>query len=143
MEWHGIKVDCDFLNKAAAKLQEQISVLEKEIQQMAGYDLNLNSSQQLAELLFQKMNLPLSKKTRKTKAQSTDIDVLNELKGFPIVEKIIAYRTYKKLLSTYVLGLLATGTSTIASILPSTRRSRPPAAFRHPIPTCRTSRSEK
>jgi DNA polymerase-1 len=106
MEWHGIKVDREFLKGAAARLKEQIAASEKEIQQMAGYDLNLNSSQQLAELLFQKMNLPLSKKTRKTKAQSTDIDVLNELKGFPIVEKIIAYRTYKKLLSTYVQGLL-------------------------------------
>jgi DNA polymerase-1 len=106
MEWQGIKVDCDFLKKAAERLKEQISAIEKEIQQMAGYDFNLNSSQQLAELLFEKMNLPLSKKTRKTKAQSTDIDVLNELKGFPIVEKIIAYRTYKKLLSTYVQGLL-------------------------------------
>jgi DNA polymerase-1 len=106
MEWQGIQVDCDFLKKAAARLKEQISASEKEIQQMAGYDFNLNSSQQLAELLFQKMNLPLSKKTRKTKAQSTDIAVLNELKGFPIVEKIIAYRTCKKLLSTYVQGLL-------------------------------------
>ena len=106
MEWQGIKVDCDFLKKASVRLKEQISAIEKEIQQMAGYDFNLNSSQQLAELLFEKMNLPLSKKTRKTKAQSTDIDVLNELKGFPIVEKIIAYRTYKKLLSTYVQGLL-------------------------------------
>ena len=106
MEWHGIKVDCNFLKEAALQLQEQIAVNEKEIQKLAGYEFNLNSSQQLAELLFQKMNLPLSKKTRKTKAQSTDIDVLNELKGFPIVEKIIAYRTYKKLLSTYVQGLL-------------------------------------
>jgi DNA polymerase-1 len=106
MEWQGIKVDCDFLKGAAARLKEQISAIEQEIQHMAGYDLNLNSSQQLAELLFQKMNLPLSKKTRKTKAQSTDSEVLNELKGFPIVEKIIAYRTYKKLLSTYVQGLL-------------------------------------
>jgi DNA polymerase-1 len=106
MEWNGIKVDCDFLKKAAVQLQGQISASEKEIQKMAGYDFNLNSSQQLAELLFEKMNLPLSKKTRKTKAQSTDIDVLNELKGFPIVERIIAYRTYKKLLSTYVQGLL-------------------------------------
>ncbi len=106
MEWQGIQVDCDFLKDAAARLQAQISASEREILHMAGYDFNLNSSQQLAELLFQKMNLPLSKKTRKTKAQSTDIDVLNELKGFPIVEKIIAYRTYKKLLSTYVQGLL-------------------------------------
>ncbi len=106
MEWHGIKVDRDFLKESAARLKEQIAASEKEIQQLAGYDLNLNSSQQLAELLFEKMNLPLSKKTRKTKVQSTDIEVLNELKAFPIVEKIIAYRTYKKLLSTYVLGLL-------------------------------------
>jgi DNA polymerase-1 len=106
MEWHGIRVDRDFLKKASAKLKEQIAACEKEIQHMAGYELNLNSSQQLAELLFQKMNLPLSKKTRKTKAQSTDSEVLNELKGFPIVEKIIAYRIYKKLLSTYVQGLL-------------------------------------
>ncbi|MCX6557602.1 MAG: DNA polymerase I [Candidatus Aminicenantes bacterium] len=106
MEWQGIQVDRDFLKKASAKLKEQIAASEKEIQHMAGYELNLNSSQQLAELLFQKMNLPLSKKTRKTKAQSTDSEVLNELKGFPIVEKIIAYRTYKKLLSTYVEGLL-------------------------------------
>jgi DNA polymerase-1 len=106
MEWQGIKIDRGFLKKAAAQLKAQIAASEREIQQMAGYDLNLNSSQQLAELLFEKMNLPLSKKTRKTKAQSTDIDVLTELKDHPIVEKIIAYRTYKKLLSTYVLGLL-------------------------------------
>jgi DNA polymerase-1 len=108
MEWHGIEVDSAFLEDAATRLREQIAASENEIQQMAGYDLNLNSSQQLAELLFEKLNLPLGKKTRKTKALSTDSDVLNELKGFPIVEKIIAYRTYKKLLSTYVQGLLDT-----------------------------------
>ncbi len=106
MEWHGIGIDRAFLKKAAARLQEQIAVTEREVQELAGYEFNLNSSQQLAELLFEKMNLPLSKKTRKTRAQSTDIDVLNELKGFPIVEKLIAYRTYKKLHSTYVQGLL-------------------------------------
>jgi len=106
MEWHGIGIDRAFLKKAAVRLQERITATEKEVQELAGYEFNLNSSQQLAELLFEKMNLPLSKKTRKTKAQSTDIDVLNELNGFPIVEKIIAYRTYKKLHSTYVQGLL-------------------------------------
>jgi DNA polymerase-1 len=108
MEWHGIGVDRAFLQKAAGRLSQQITANEKEIKEMAGYEFNLNSSQQLAELLFEKMNLPLSKKTRKTKAQSTDFEVLNELKGFPIVEKIIAYRTCKKLHSTYVQGLLDT-----------------------------------
>ncbi len=106
MEWHGILVDRAFLQQADKRLREQVAATEKEVQEMAGYALNLNSPQQLAELLFDKMNLPLSKKTRKTRAQSTDIEVLNELKGFPIVERLIAYRTFKKLHSTYVLGLL-------------------------------------
>ncbi len=106
MEWHGIGVDRAFLQAADARLSGQIVVAEKEARELAGYDFNLNSPQQLAELLFDKMGLPQSKKTRKTGAQSTDIEVLNELKGFPIVERIIAHRTYKKLHATYVQGLL-------------------------------------
>ena len=106
MEWQGIGVDRAFLQEADVRLRERIAATEKEVRELAGYDFNLNSPQQLAELLFDKMNLPLSKKTRKTKAQSTDIEVLNELKGFPVVEKIIAHRSYKKLHSTYVLALL-------------------------------------
>ncbi len=106
MEWHGIGVDRAFLQAADVRLHGQIVVAEKEARELAGYDFNLNSPQQLAELLFDKMGLPQSKKTRKTGAQSTDIEVLNELKGFPVVEKIIAHRTYKKLHSTYVQGLL-------------------------------------
>ena len=106
MEWHGILVDRAFLQEADVRLGAQIVAAEKEVRALAGYDFNLNSPQQLAELLFDKMNLPLSKKTRKTGAQSTDIEVLNELKGYPVVEKIIAHRTYKKLHSTYVQGLL-------------------------------------
>jgi len=106
MEWHGIGVDRAFLQDADVRLRERIAASEREVQALAGYEFNLNSSQQLAELLFEKMSLPLSKRTRKTKAQSTDIEVLNELKGYPVVEKIIAYRSYKKLHSTYVQGLL-------------------------------------
>ncbi len=106
MEWHGIRVDRAFLQDADQRLRAQIAGAEKEARELAGYDFNLNSPQQLAELLFEKMNLPLSKKTRKTRAQSTDIEVLNELKGYPVVEKIIAHRTFKKLHSTYVQGLL-------------------------------------
>ena len=106
MEWHGIRVDRAFLQEADVRLRGQIVVAEREARELAGYDFNLNSPQQLAELLFEKMNLPLSKKTRKTKAQSTDIEVLNELKGYPVVEKLIDYRTFKKLHSTYVQGLL-------------------------------------
>ncbi|NIM11010.1 MAG: DNA polymerase I [Candidatus Aminicenantes bacterium] len=106
MEYAGVRVDVDFLKRAAKTMEEKIDSIEQEIYQMAGYRLNLNSSQQLGELLFEKMNLPVKKKTRKTKSYSTDIEVLNELKEFPIVAKIIDYRTYKKLLSTYLIGLL-------------------------------------
>ena len=106
MEWHGIGVDRAFLQAADVRLRAQIVAAEKEARELAGYEFNLNSPQQLAELLFDKMGLPQSKKTRKTGAQSTDIEVLNELKAFPVVERIIAHRTYKKLHSTYVQGLL-------------------------------------
>jgi DNA polymerase-1 len=105
MEFAGVKIDMDFLKRASLKLESRIEETEKEIYGLAGYQLNLNSSQQLGELLFEKMNLPVSKKTRKTKSYSTDIEVLTELKGFPVVEKIIDYRTYKKMLSTYLTGL--------------------------------------
>ena len=106
MEFVGVKIDVDFLKRASKTMEEKISLLEQEIYEMAGMQFNLNSSQQLGELLFDKMNLPVQKRTRKTKSYSTDVEVLNELKDFPIVSRIIDYRTYKKLLSTYLVGLL-------------------------------------
>jgi DNA polymerase-1 len=106
MEFAGVRVDVDFLKGAAKNLEKKIDLLEQEIYKMAGYQLNLNSSQQLGELLFEKMNLPVKKRTRKTKSYSTDNEVLNELKDFPIVARLIDYRIYKKLLSTYLIGLM-------------------------------------
>jgi DNA polymerase-1 len=108
MEYEGVRVDMEFLKKAARQFENQIKAIEREIFSLAGYTFNLNSSQQLGELLFEKMNLPIKKRTRKTKTYSTDSEVLNELKSFPIVAKIIDYRTYKKLLSTYLEGLMET-----------------------------------
>lgn len=107
MEWQGVRVDRAFLKEADGRLRRETAAAEKEVRRLAGYDVNLNSPSQLAELLFDKMGLPQSKRTRKTKAQSTDIEVLGELKGFPVVERIIAHRTLKKLHATYVQGLLA------------------------------------
>jgi len=106
MEWLGVRVDRAFLQEADRLLRAGIDVAEREVRSLAGYDVNLNSPQQLAELLFDKMGLPQSKKTRKTRAHSTAIEVLNELKGYPVVERIIAHRPLKKLHATYVLGLL-------------------------------------
>lgn len=106
MEYTGVKVDIVFLEKAAQSMRDRIAAIEKEIYGMAGYEFNLNSSQQLGELLFEKMNLPVKKRTRKTKSYSTDNEVLSELKGYPVVARLIEYRTYKKLLSTYLEGLM-------------------------------------
>jgi DNA polymerase I len=106
MEMEGVRIDVDYLKEASKNLEQLISGLEKEIYEMAGYRLNLNSSQQLGELLFDKMGLPVKKRTRKTKSYSTDNEVLSELKEYPIVARLIEYRAYKKLHSTYLVGLM-------------------------------------
>jgi DNA polymerase-1 len=106
MEFAGVKVNIDFLKSAHKQMADKLAGIETEVFQAAGYEFNLNSSQQLGELLFEKMNLPIKKRTRKTKSYSTDIEVLKELRGYPVVEKIINYRTYKKLSSTYLEGLI-------------------------------------
>lgn len=111
MEYLGVKVDLDFLKDAAEAFKKTIFEIEEDIYSTAGFRFNINSSQQLGELLFEKMNLPVKKRTRKTKSYSTDIEVLNELKSYPVVEKVINYRSYKKLLSTYLLGLIETADS--------------------------------
>ena len=106
MEYIGVKINVEYLNESISIMKKNLEELTNKIYSIAGYEFNINSSQQLGELLFEKMNLPITKRTRKTRAYSTDIEVLNELKNHEIVEKIIDYRTYKKLLSTYLIGLL-------------------------------------
>ncbi|MCP5048799.1 MAG: DNA polymerase I [bacterium] len=106
MEYVGVKVDVDFLRRSAKSMEEKIAAVQQEIYDAAGYTFNLNSSRQLGELLFEKMGLPVKKRTRKTKSYSTDNEVLSELKEHPVVANLIAYRTYKKLLSTYLVGLM-------------------------------------
>jgi DNA polymerase-1 len=106
MEYIGFKVDANYLRNAVKTFTAGLQQSETYIFQLAGQTFNINSSTQLGELLFEKMNLPMKKRTQKTKSYSTDSDVLNELRQFPIVEEIIKYRTYKKILSTYLLGLL-------------------------------------
>ncbi len=105
MESLGIRVDKTFLELSRRALTRRIDSLTLEICSLAGFSFNINSSQQLGELLFEKMNLPSGKKTRKTGAYSTDTEVLAELAGVPIVDRIIEYRALKKLLSTYVVAL--------------------------------------
>lgn len=106
MEYRGVRIDRDFLYRAAAEMEKRIDALAEEVFSLAKTRINLNSSQQLGELLFEKMNLPVVKRTRKTRSYSTDNDVLSELRGYPVVDLILEYRTLQKLLSTYLRGLL-------------------------------------
>ncbi len=108
IEFNGVKLDIDYLKKSSEYLSGKLESLEKELHSAAGYDINLNSSQQLGIFIFEKMGLPAAKKTRKTGQYSTDSEVLHELRGYPIVKNIIDYRTFKKLNSTFVEGLIDT-----------------------------------
>ena len=108
MEFFGVRIDKDFISEAADRLSRRIDAIAGEIYNIAGFEFNINSSQQLGELLFEKMNLPVKKRTKKTRSYSTDNEVLQELKSFPVVEKVIEHRTLRKLLSTYLEGLLDT-----------------------------------
>ena len=108
IEFNGVKLDLDYLRTSSEFLSGEIEALEKELHKAAGYDINLNSSQQLGVFLFEKMGLPAAKRTRKTGAYSTDIEVLHELRGYPIVKSIIEYRSLTKLNSTFVEGILDT-----------------------------------
>ena len=104
MQWNGIYLDEDELNEFGKELTKKIETITKIIYEMAGEEFNINSPKQLGEILFEKMKLPVIKKTKS--GYSTDVDVLEKLKKEdPIIEQILEYRQLNKLNSTYVEGL--------------------------------------
>jgi DNA polymerase-1 len=107
MERHGIRLDVAVLADLGDRLGRSIAELEREIHGEAGGPFNLNSPGQLAEVLFARRGLPVLRKTAKTKAPSTDADVLTELagRGFRLPALILDYREQTKLKSTYVDAL--------------------------------------
>ena len=87
------------------KLKQGLNELTNEIYELCGEEFNINSTQQLGVILFEKLELPVYKKTKK--GYSTDVDILEKLKNkHPVIEKILEYRSLMKLNSTYVEGLL-------------------------------------
>ncbi len=105
MQYEGMYVDKEALKDFGEELKQQISTLTDEIYELAGEEFNINSHQQLGNILFEKLNLPSKKKTKS--GYSTDVDVLEKIRNeHPIVEKVLEYRTLTKLNSTYVEGLL-------------------------------------
>ena len=106
MEQTGVQVDKSRLDDFAAALSDMAAALEQEIFQEAGEQFNINSPIQLGNILFEKMGLPASKKTKK--GYSTSADVLEKLAlDYPIVSKVLKYRQVTKLKSTYAEGLTA------------------------------------
>lgn len=104
METNGVAVDKKVLKMLSEEYHQYLSILEKEIWQMAGEEFNTNSPKQMAEILFQKMNLSY-KGMRKgsSGSYSTKEEVLQKLaEVHPIAEKILGYRELQKLLSTYI-----------------------------------------
>lgn len=104
MEQNGIRVEADALKQYGDQLAGKIAELEKEIYEEAGEIFNINSPKQLGVVLFENMKLPGGRKTKT--GYSTAADVLEKLAPeHPVVAKILEYRQYTKLKSTYADGL--------------------------------------
>ena len=101
MQVNGMYVELPELEEFGIKLQDGIDFLTQEIYNLAGEEFNIKSPKQLGEILFEKIKLPVIKKTKS--GYSTDVDVLEKLRTeHPIIEKILEYRQLTKLNSTYV-----------------------------------------
>ena len=105
MQYEGIYIDKQELIDFGKELKEKLDILTKEIYELAEQEFNINSTKQLGEILFEKLKLPIIKKTKT--GYSTDSDALEKLRtAHPIIEKVLEYRQIVKLNSTYVDGLI-------------------------------------
>ncbi|MBI5974218.1 DNA polymerase I [Staphylococcus canis] len=104
MEYVGVYTDKDTLKEMEKELQAKLDELVADIHEKAGESFNVNSPKQLGVILFEKLQLPIIKKTKT--GYSTAVDVLEKLRNeHEIIESILKYRTLSKLQSTYVEGL--------------------------------------
>ena len=105
MQYTGIYIDKNELLEYGKTLQKRIEEITSKIYEIAGIEFNINSPKQLGEMLFEKLKLPVYKKTKN--GYSTDVDVLEKLKKeHEIIEPILEYRALSKLNSTYAQGLI-------------------------------------
>lgn len=106
MELTGIRVDKDYLEDVKDTLEKNMIALEKEIYDLAGEEFNIMSPQQLADILFIKLEIPYPKRVKNNK-YSTSKDILDKISFInPIVDKVLEYRMLSKLYSNYAVGLL-------------------------------------
>ena len=105
METKGVSVDTEFLKKMGEELNKKLSAIEARIFELSEAEFNINSPKQLGEVLFEKLELPVIKKTKT--GYSTSADVLEKLEGkHEVIPEILIYRQLGKLNSTYIEGLL-------------------------------------
>ena len=104
MEENGILIDADFLAGMSAELAAELKSVEEKIYEIAGEVFNIQSPKQLGEIMFEKLDYPVLRKTRKTKSYSTGAETLEELaaRGYDLPERILHFREMAKLKSTYV-----------------------------------------
>jgi DNA polymerase-1 len=107
MEDRGIRIDVGLLQSMSKTMGEQLADLETRIYKEAGQDFNINSPLQLGQILFEKLQYPVLKKTKTTKSYSTSVEVLQELAshGFAVPQLILQHRELHKLKGTYVDAL--------------------------------------
>ncbi len=98
MEENGFKINEEKLDEIAHEFEEKLNQLKEEIFLLANEEFNINSPKQVANILFEKLGI----QTYNNKKLSTRAGVLDELKYIPIVDKILTYRKYSKLINTYV-----------------------------------------
>jgi DNA polymerase-1 len=105
MEWEGVAIDRPLFERLAREFKGELTGLERAIHQAAGTDFNIQSTPQLRHVLFEKLMLPVIKKTKT--GPSTDADVLEELAslGYEVPRLLLEYREVSKLLSTYLESL--------------------------------------
>jgi DNA polymerase-1 len=101
MEYTGVNIDKKYLSSLIEEYELDIGRLEKEIYKLCGEEFNINSSQQLSEILYRKLNLPVTKKTKT--GFSTDAGALKAIyDSSPIIRKILDWREKTKLKNTYI-----------------------------------------
>jgi DNA polymerase I len=105
MEWHGIRIDAPFFREMSGKLARELELIQEDIWKEAGEEFNINSNPQLREIFFEKLELPVIKRTKT--GPSTDASVLEELaaQGHTLPTRLLEYRQLEKLRSTYVDAL--------------------------------------
>lgn len=107
MENEGIKIDIAYLKQMSLELEVKLKDIEQQIFSLAGREFNIASPKQLGVILFEEMKLPFGKPSGKSKAYSTNVDILEKLQieGFEIAQMLLDYRHLSKLKNTYTDSL--------------------------------------